>query len=198
MKIVSFYTENTPYEQEVEKLIESLEKHNLDYRIYPVQSTGNHVDNVNKKPEIIFNALSEYPDTNIIWMDADNVLLSYPTEFSYLDSGIVPDDFASVILFGRPSRNQLVGDWKLAANVMFFRNNGIMRQVCWEWMDSCKGSAHSDHAHLYNVLLKYRDNVSVYCLPYEYFKEFPLGNGCRQVIQHNTVSRNVFGKIWDI
>ena len=50
--VVSFYTRDTPYEQEIEKLGGSLRKFNIDHVFYPEESRGDHMKNGHKKPQI--------------------------------------------------------------------------------------------------------------------------------------------------
>lgn len=198
MLAVTFYTENTKYEDEARQLEKSLLKFNIPYKFYPIESTGNHVKNVQHKPSVILQAL-EQSEENIIWMDADNIVLDYPTTLMDLDTGKLPHDFASVILWGRPSRNPMVNNWKLAANVMFFRNNAAMHKVCQQWDDECSGGKWSDHYYLMKVLLANKD-INVYYLPMQYMRKIPLTafGESDHVVLHKTASRKVFSNQWRI
>jgi len=199
MLVVTFYTKNTPYEDEAKKLEKSLVKFQLPYKFYPVESKGDHVKNVQMKPIIILQALREHED-NIVWMDSDNIVLDYPSKLYDLDAGRLLHDFASVIVWGRPSRSPMINNWKFAANVMFFRNTPKIHGVVHEWADGCRNGEWSDHYYLMKTLLKHKDNVDVYYLPMEYLREVPFMSfgSSSHVILHNTVSRNVFGRNWRI
>jgi hypothetical protein len=132
-KVVSFYTKDTPYEKESRNLADSLNKFDIPYKFYEVESTGDHVKNVHNKPKIILKAMCEHPGKNIVWMDCNAVVLSEPKELELLDRTI-DYDFAAVLVWGRPSRNKIVAkNWKVIAGCMFFRNSARMRDICTEW-----------------------------------------------------------------
>jgi hypothetical protein len=80
-KIISFYTKNTPYEQEILNLKNSCEIFNLNYSIEGVDNFGSWIKNINHKPRFIYEKwkLSDIP---IVWIDADGILRQNPTLFN--------------------------------------------------------------------------------------------------------------------
>jgi hypothetical protein len=78
MKVVSFYTKDTPYAEEVQNLIESCEKYKVNYSIEEVENLGKWEWNCGQKPKIIQNALKNFPNENLFYVDADAVFKREP------------------------------------------------------------------------------------------------------------------------
>jgi len=83
--IVSYYTANTPYEQEIENLHDSLHGFQLPHMTYRVPNRGSWIKNVQINEEIILQAMSEFPGKAIVSLDADSVVQRYPALFETLD-----------------------------------------------------------------------------------------------------------------
>ena len=81
MIIISGYTLNTDYEEEVKDLVASLKKYNLPHKIYPYESRGNWTKNTMVKAELIQLAMKQFPDKVIVWLDADAIVLGEPKFF---------------------------------------------------------------------------------------------------------------------
>jgi hypothetical protein len=82
--VVSYYTEKTLYQLEVEGLIESCKKWNLAYHIEPIESFGSWELNCAYKPFFLLSKLQEFKRP-IFWVDADGVFVQEPAhleEFS--------------------------------------------------------------------------------------------------------------------
>jgi hypothetical protein len=82
--IISFYTVNTPYEQEVQNLIRSCSQFNLENVIEGRPSVGSWAENCAVKPFYILEKLREL-QRPILWVDADAVFLKEPS-FEFLQS----------------------------------------------------------------------------------------------------------------
>ena len=81
MKIVSYYTKNTPYEEIAKThLIPSLEKWGLTYHIREVPSLGNWKKNTDYKPKFLLEEL-QYEE-EVCWIDADATIEEPPTLLS--------------------------------------------------------------------------------------------------------------------
>ena len=74
MKVVTMYTPYTPYEKQVKVLIKSLNKFNIDYKVFPIANCGNWTLNCKMNAHIILNALKEFRD-DVLYLDADAELL---------------------------------------------------------------------------------------------------------------------------
>lgn len=80
MKLVSFYTVDTPYEDLVPTFTASAVAVGLDPVIYPVKNLGKWSHNCNQKPDIIYQAYQEFPDERILYTDIDATFEEYPIE----------------------------------------------------------------------------------------------------------------------
>ena len=86
--IVSYYTQDTLYQLEVQNLIASLEKWDLEHHIEPIASFGSWERNCAFKPFFLLEKLQQF-GRPIFWVDADAVVLKKPR---YLD--VFKSDFA--------------------------------------------------------------------------------------------------------
>lgn len=106
-KIISGYTKDTPYEQEITNLVESLRKYNItNYEIVEYDSFGNWSQNCQYKAYIIQDQLRKN-NTPVVWLDADAVLYDYPILFETIDKDIAFCDYyggvASGTLYIKPT-----------------------------------------------------------------------------------------------
>lgn len=85
MKVVSFYTKDTPYEEEVQNLIESCKKYEVDYYVEPVKNLGKWEWNCGQKPRVLYNALKKFPNENLFYVDADAVFKRKPNWSHFKD-----------------------------------------------------------------------------------------------------------------
>lgn len=81
MKIVSYFTLNTPYSEIAQThLIPSLEKWNLSYVVREISSIGNWKANTDYKPKFLLEEL-QYEE-EICWVDVDATIEEYPSLLS--------------------------------------------------------------------------------------------------------------------
>ena len=80
--VVSFYTENTPYQVEVLHLIESCKKFGIESDIVGVPSRGSWEQNCAFKPFFIRDKLKQI-QRPLFWIDADAIFKKHP-DFSPL------------------------------------------------------------------------------------------------------------------
>lgn len=73
MRVVAFYTVDTPYEAEAEVWKESFKTCNT--ALFPVQSTGAWETNCALKPQCILAALDKFPNEHILYVDIDSRLM---------------------------------------------------------------------------------------------------------------------------
>ena len=78
--IVSYYTENTPYEKEAKDLIHSCQSLNLEHHIVPTPNLGSWSNNCCYKPKFLLNLL-ETLKRPLIWTDVDSIVRKAPTFF---------------------------------------------------------------------------------------------------------------------
>ncbi len=75
--IISYYTENTPYEREAKALLASCEQFGLAHYIRPIPSLGSWAKNCCFKPYFIRQALHELKQP-VLWVDSDATIVHKP------------------------------------------------------------------------------------------------------------------------
>lgn len=188
--IVSHYTIDTGYEQEVKNLIGTLKKFGLDYFIEPIKTLGSWRMNSNYCSRLVQKAMADYPDRDILRVDADARFDRCPklfeqNEWNNVDVGYVRYSFKWI-------RNELLG------GTLFFANNPHVRWLVDEWTKKCMVECpHAKNPVLLDKLLKneFKGKIKVKEMPPQYCKIFDhmsdIKNG---VIVHYQASRR-FKKI---
>jgi len=74
MKVIAFYTADTPYELEKENLRRSLELLGIDYEFKAYTNRGSWERNCGIKPEFILEMLNKYKGQTLVYIDADAVV----------------------------------------------------------------------------------------------------------------------------
>lgn len=73
--VVSYFTRNTYYEKEVEGLIASCRKFNIEYDIQSLPCLGNWNANCHQKPFFILKCMEKH-QRPLLWIDADGIICS--------------------------------------------------------------------------------------------------------------------------
>ncbi|MBD8874956.1 hypothetical protein [Roseibium polysiphoniae] len=130
MKIVSYYTLNTPYELEVRQLEKSLNDVGVDYIIRGLPARPTWVENCAQKSEFI-QAVSAELNESFWWLDADAVL---NTELPDLEDC----DIAAHIKDG----------WRLMSGTVFFSNSPACKSIIDLWSLYCR-----QHPHVWDQVM---------------------------------------------
>ncbi len=85
--VISFYTENTPYEKEIEGLIASCKKFDLPYSVDSTPNFGSWEKNCCYKPNYIQKKLLDLQGP-ILWLDADAIVYQKPSFFECLNADV--------------------------------------------------------------------------------------------------------------
>lgn len=101
---ISFYTTDTPYEDEVAYLRDSLDAHGLAHDIRGVPSKGSWIRNAHHIPIFCREMLDEHRGRPLVWLDADAVVNRAPVLFERFRKDERPD-FACHHLMGRELLN---------------------------------------------------------------------------------------------
>lgn len=190
MIIISGYTINTDYEQEVKDLESDLKRFNLPYKLYGYESRGDWTKNTMVKAELIQQALKEYPNEDVIWLDADAVIVKEPSFFHELKNKEF--DICCHYLKTHYNPNELL------SGTIIFRNNEIVRQLVDDWVNDTE--VNWDQKKLQKLVDgSYKDKLNTLHLPIEYIKIRPRNiKSARQlkcVIGHKQMSREQRFKI---
>jgi hypothetical protein len=104
--VVSFFTKNTPYEDEVRNLIASCKRFGLETSIDGVDSFGSWELNCAFKPFFLHQKLQELKKP-LLWVDADAVFIRQPpvldlfaADFAVRVDPELPDDHLSKVMSG--------------------------------------------------------------------------------------------------
>jgi hypothetical protein len=180
--VTSFYTVNTGYEKEVVHLITSLTKFKVEYDIAGIESLGTWDKNTKYKPVHLKNMLDKYPDSAVVWLDADAILYNYPTLFEN-----IKEDLAVHYLQHPPRPPELL------TGTMFLQNNDKIRKLLDIWIKGCQLDARWEQKILQDIVnRKSVPDLSVLNLPGSYCKIFDTMKDIpNAVVEHYQYSRKV-------
>ena len=169
-KVISFYTPNTPYQQEAQTLQWSCEQFGLTFQIEPVESKGSWEQNVAMKPRYIFEKRS-CEEGPLLWVDADGAFLKEP-DFSLFE-GI---DFSvrfMAIFQDKPEH-------AINAATLYIADTAEALHLCNAWMKRAEELQRNenpppflDQIALYDVLLVNK-TAKVLPLPISYCKIYDM------------------------
>ena len=166
--IISFYTVNTPYEQEVQALIESCDRWGLEYCIEGRPSAGTWAQNCAVKPLYIQEKLLFFKRP-VVWIDADAAVLQKP-DFDFLGSYDVSVRLMPFLPWKNPS--------KLISNTLFFNYTKSGLNILRRWARLCQKrlqrDPHSwDQAALRDIIHREK-TAKILPLPIAYGKIYDL------------------------
>lgn len=179
--IVAFYTENTPYEEEIKLLRESLIKLGIKYYFKPYKTLSKWEFNCGMKPSFIKECLLKYSDDVVMYTDADSVLRQWPDYLDTFDADIAV--------------HKLGGKEVLSGTLVFQSNERTLRFIDnWIFEQSCTPNEW-DQRVLARVL-EADETLKVVSLPLEYIQIFDAKNQCAEpVVVHNQASRRFKGMV---
>ena len=157
-KIISMYTANTPYEQEIKGLKESLDKlpEFIDRMFYKIENVGDWMVNCKFNANIILEAMLEFPDCNIVMIDADARVLKIPELFDRLDCDLA--------LHKIRYENHI----EHCTGTLFVKNTDIMQHFIMDWININQMCKTMDDQQCLEFCLKHHDEIKVDQLPIEY------------------------------
>ena len=119
-KIISFFTEGTPYKNLKDPFVNASRSVGVDPHIYTMPDKGNWIINTHQKLLVIQQALKDYPQTDIVWTDIDSRVVRYPSLF---DDYSQSREFDACFLYA-PHKNRKP---TLTNGTMWFANNEASR-----------------------------------------------------------------------
>jgi hypothetical protein len=122
LMVVGYYTVNTPYENEAEKLTKSLDKLKLNYDVIGVANLGNWQANTRFKAKFMEDMLNKHLTKNLLYVDVDAIVHSRPILFENYNCDIAVrwQDF-------KWRKNECL------SGTIFMANTGTMRELCQRW-----------------------------------------------------------------
>lgn len=172
--IVSYYTKNTPYEDIVQCLINSIVRCNIKYDIIGIDNLGSWYKNTQYKARFLLDMLSKHTE-NIVWIDADGVIKQYPILFQQIEGDIG--------VYYNPK--------ELLSGTLYLANNEKVRELVQRWITGIiKSDANClDQRILQLVLDEAIDlNLDICRLPIAYCQIFDKHKG-KPIIEHFQASR---------
>ncbi len=166
VKVISFYTRNTPYEQEAFELQKSCTHFGIDADIQPVASLGSWEKNVAFKPFFIREQRQKKRGP-LLWVDADASFLQAP-------------DFAPFLSYDFSVRTMEIfsGDPRFAlhAGTLFINDTPAAHVLMDRWCERCSEKGvipFLDQIALYEVLQE-QNEATVYPMPIAYCKIYDV------------------------
>lgn len=170
--VISYYTKNTGYEIEVEKLIASLVKFNIPYDIECINNLGDWDKNTRYKALLIKKKLEQYD--KVVFIDADAVVMQYPILFDQLECDIAV---------------HLRNGTELLSGTLYLQNTSLTKQLVNVWIQKNKTCTAIEQRNLQSVI-KTIPGLRLVELPGNYTKIFDtMKNVGEPVIVHNQASR---------
>jgi hypothetical protein len=177
---VSFYTVDSGYEAEKEKLKASLHAFNLDYYLEGIKTLGSWKMNIHYRPAFLEKCLERFYPRPIVCVDSDAIVRSYPTLFEFLC--LKQDDYDIAVHYFRGR--------ELLAGTIFWSNRIKSKDLLHLWAEYDKKMIHyKEQKNLQDVLQAHPEFI-VYRLPAAYTQIFDLmRNEGAPVIEHFQASR---------
>ena len=197
---VSYFTKDTGYEVEIERLHESLHRFGLEHELIGIEDRGTWRKNIHARIGVLREALDRI-DRDIVYIDADGAVIHYPELFDNFR-----EDFGAVWLdrekyfpeIWRESWNNEPpqGKWEVLGGTMYFKNNKRARALldAWEALDAPMATTLSQ-IHLIKAI-KSVEGLRVKKLPDNYTQIFDImASAGEPVIEHYQASRRCLDRI---
>lgn len=174
--VVSYFTEGTPYEQEVKYLTSSLRPFGLPRAICGVRSRGSWMANTQLKAKFLLEMMDTI-EGPLLWLDADARMMAYPQTLVDLDR-----EFDVAVHFKKGT--------ELLSGTIYLANNERVRALLRDWADCCRANPDNfDQLSLQSIIMKHPVKVcplpASYCAIYDGMPEA----GEYPVIEHFQASR---------
>ena len=125
--VVAYYTIDTLYEQQSERLRASCDKLKIPCHIVGIKNQGTWLKNTGYKPTFILNMLKFFPTCNIIYIDVDAEFKKYPILFETFEGDI------GVYVFDRREYTRSKGGTEVLSGTIFLRNNDKVFNKIEQW-----------------------------------------------------------------
>lgn len=189
---ISFYTTGTGYAKEVENLKASAVALKVPLTVYSVPPRGSWRRNLDWKSAVILKAMDENPGLDIVFLDADARIRSWPAVFDHLSFVGEWDLAACLFKESRLERDELL------SGTLWIRNCPETRRLVEAW--DRYGRRHPEIRHqkcLSLVIRAWAGEVRFYRLKNEYTRiyDHPGMRGVTPIIEHFQASRRFRGHL---
>jgi hypothetical protein len=185
-RAVTFYTSGTGYEEEVKKLRASAKDLNVPLDEYAFPPLDDWRKNLNYKSHCILQAMRANPKSDIVFIDADAIIRSWPRLFDDLSGPPRLHDIAAHFFQWRESSKV-----ELLSGTLWIANTVKMRDLIETWDKMGREHPEIRHQVCLQMILDLRKDILVFHLPIEYTCIFdaPSRKGKAAVIEHFQASR---------
>jgi len=187
--VVSFYTKNTGYQLEINRLEESVRKFGLEYDFFASEDLGTWRKNIHARIQILLNFLDKHAGKDIVYIDADGSVQKYP---ELLDN--FQDDFGIVKIdhdkYWPAERNRPTGRYEYLGGTMYLKNNDRMRALLrlWQKLDAPMNTPLSQHTLIRAI--EQSSDLKIRILPDTYCQIFDvMVEAGDPVVEHFQASR---------
>lgn len=143
MKIIAYYTKDTPYEEEALEFSKSFANEN--FHVFAVDNLGSWELNCGQKPKVIKQALTKYTE-NILYLDIDARLVG--------DLEPIPEPTKIGICMWNPM--WLSSFTELLSGTIYFPNNTYSIKLLDEWIKTQSDNPYVwDQKNLQSIISKY-------------------------------------------
>ncbi len=178
--IISYFTVDTPYEDEAKKLTASCESLGLKYCIEGVPSFSKWEANCAYKARYVYEKWKEL-NAPVMWIDADAIVKRTPLLLYRTDV-----DFAI----------HKIDRWEIASGTIFFNQTDPAEKLLQEWMRRCENASDTWDQHHLDMAwesVASRHPIKTLWLPQSYTRIFDrkviIGEDPLPVIEHYQASR---------
>lgn len=173
---VTFYTEDTPYAEIVNGLIKSANDFGIIVKAYAQPNLGSWKLNCLQKPKVIRQAMDDFPNKAIIWLDADALIAQNPYLFDATTATLAYCEVKG----------------EIRAGTVYVNNTVSGRNFVDQWISLVEEDDKSDMESFARAVTASKVKKEV--LPDGYCKIFDQGNE-QGVIVHYSASRTNKSKV---
>jgi len=149
--VVSYFT-NAYYREKAERMAASAERLGIQVWMDDRPDLGNWVRNCGQKPSVLLTAMKQFPDQDILWVDADAIIRRFPVGL---------EDFIGDV--GYHSRGG-----QAQTGTVFLRNTPGVRFMVEQWITEQGKFRNKWDQHTFQTVLRRRNDLKVVQLPREY------------------------------
>ncbi len=161
--VISYYTEDSPYEKEIGDLVTSCKKFGFECQIEAIPNKGSWSEVCCYKPEFILACLEKH-NRPLIWVDSDTLFFQSPTLF---------DDCKADVALRINDNVAVDSPDKILSSTMYINNTASSKKLLNFWKKECEkmlkqGGPVLDQVALRRVILHYPTMVEIKRLPTTY------------------------------
>lgn len=189
---ISFYTKNTAYQLEKDRLKNTARALGIIVDFYEQENLGTWRANIHDRIRILRHFLDKYKGQDIVYIDCDAEIVKYPSLFDNWNKGDLGIHKLDRRKYFKRWNEYWQEEYEYLGGTMFFKNNDITKQLLelWEEMDKPMNTALSQMTLIYAIRKMQEKGLKVYELPANYCQIFDvMADAGEPVIEHFQASR---------